>query len=363
MRTRATLILVLFLVVVGAVIGVSRFLQAQPPLPVRIAVHPLAAEWARAAAAQFNAQPPLAGGSRRIQIEIETIDDLQVWGADRMPWNSGDHPDGWIPAAAFSLTYAREQRLPLSQEHASLAVTPLVWGGFADAISRVTNAAAQPLDWQAVQSYASAQRLVLAYSHPGRTIAGLAVALSGAGAFHNSAALTSAQLSDAGYRAWFVPVLQSVPNFNTLGASPAQTIAARGPSVGEIGLLPESDWLNNRRGQLVTPTNPLQLAYPAYSVTFEFPLALWDDPASTDPEAPARTQGAAAFGDLLLSAEWQRRAADYGLRPAGGVADLAAGRFAEGAGAPDELPPTAFVQPPSRTDVLALIGVINQTVR
>jgi hypothetical protein len=35
----------------------------------------------------------------------------------------------------------------------------------------------------------------------------------------------------------------------------------------------------------------------------------------------------------------------------------------EGAGAPAELPPMAVVQPPGRADVLALIGVINQTVR
>jgi hypothetical protein len=98
-------------------------------------------------------------------------------------------------------------------------------------------------------------------------------------------------------------------------------------------------------------------------VAFEFPLALWDDPASADADAALRAQGAAAFGAFLMGEQWQQRAADYGLRPAGGVADLAAGRFAEGAGAPAELPPTAFVLPPSRTDVLALMGVINQTVR
>jgi hypothetical protein len=38
---------------------------------------------------------------------------------------------------------------PLVQTRPSLAVTPLVWGGFASAISRVTNAGAVPLDWQA----------------------------------------------------------------------------------------------------------------------------------------------------------------------------------------------------------------------
>jgi hypothetical protein len=79
---------------------------------------------------------------------------------------------------------------------------------------------------------AASRRLVLAYPNPGARSRGWRLRCPvPQGAFHETRrARSGVQLGAADFRARLAPVLQSAPDFNTLGASPAQTIAARGPS-------------------------------------------------------------------------------------------------------------------------------------
>ena len=228
-------------------------------------------------------------------------------------------------------------------------------------------ASGEPLDWTSIQEYLENERLSLALPHPGRSLAGLAVALSGAGDYHDSTTLAGQQATNSGFRSWLVEMLGHVPNFNTLGALPAETLAARGQSAGAVALLPESQWLTNLRGQLVNTSNPVMLSYPEYNIDFDFPLAVWDDHLTTDdPEVPLKRQAVRMFGEFALGEAQQRRAAEFGLRPSTlPLAAGSAGLFDTGApyGAAIELPALPYVTPPSRTDLLVLIGAINQAVR
>ncbi len=366
MKTRGTIILILFVVVVVVVVGVSQFLRSQPPLEVTIAVNPIALDWAQSVATAFNASEPVVNGSRRVQVRVTPVDDLQAWGADGGSWNLTDHPDGWIPGTSASLEYANGVRLPFTEIQPSLAHTLLAWGGFTDAVEDIT-ANGAPLDWTAIQEYTENERLSLALPHPGRSLAGLAVALSGAGDYHGSTNLAGQQVTDTGFRAWLVEMLGHVPNFNTLGALPAETLAARGQSAGAVALLPESQWLTNLRGQLVNPSNPVILGYPEYNVDFDFPLAVWDDiTADGDPDAGSKRAAIEAFGTFASGAAQQLTAANYGLRPPTAVLEAgSAGLFDAGLpyGTAIAAPAMTYVEPPSRTDLLALIGAINQAVR
>lgn len=366
MKTRGTIIFILFVVVVVAVVGISQFLRSQPPLEVTVAVNPIALDWAQELATAFNATEPVVNGSRRVQVRVTPVDDLQVWGADGGSWNLTDHPDGWIPGTSASLDYANAVRLPFTEIQPSLAHTLLAWGGFTDAVEDIT-ANGEPLDWTSIQAYMENERLSLALPHPGRSLAGLAVAIAGAGDYHDSTTLAGQQVTDPGFRAWLVEMLGHVPNFNTLGALPAETLAARGQSAGAVALLPESQWLTNLRGQLVNSSNPVTLSYPEYNIDFDFPLAVWDDTAATD-DADAGNKRAAleAFGNFASGAAQQLTAANYGLRPPTVLLEAgSAGLFDAGVpyGTAIEAPAMPYVEPPSRTDLLALIGAINQAVR
>jgi hypothetical protein len=364
MRNRATIILVLFIVGVLAVVGISQFLRSQPPLNVTVAVHPLAADWARAAATAFNATDPVVNGTRRVQVTILPVDDLSVWGSESNAWDLADYPDGWIPGTSFSVAYAQAMRMPLTIVQPSVAQTLLVWGAFGDVAGEI--APGGTLDWQEVIDYAERERVTLAFPHPGRSLSGLAVALSAAGAFHETDTLTGQMVSDPAFRTWFGTALQSVPNFNTLGASPAESIAARGRSLGQVALLPEADWLNNLRGSLISDATPIVLSFPARGFTFDFPLAVWTGTAVSDADADSRAAGVEAFGAFLMTPAQQQAAADFGLRPAGeGTAPEGSTLFeaAVAYNAALELPLTTTVALPSRTEMLTLIGSINQQVR
>lgn len=355
---RGSIFVIIFMLVAGGIVGASFFLRAQPPLEISVAVSPLASDWVQAAVDAFNATDPVVNATRRVRFTVETIDDLSVWLEDGRGWTQGSHPDAWIPAASFSVAFAREARMPLTIVQPTLARTLLVWGGFSDRIEAILGSETS-LDWRSIADAAPNARL--AFFHPARTAAGLAVLLSGAGDFHATTQPGDAELSSQDYRNWLRPVIEAVPNFNTLGISVAETLAARGPSIGEIGLLPESDWLRNLRGQLVQAAGPLRLDYPAYSLVFEFPLARWTDPQEVDPD---RQAGVEALGRWLLSAEQQAAAARYGLRSADGHAEMENELFnrAIAHGLLFE-PVYQAVEAPSRNAIRALLAWASTVIR
>lgn len=362
---RGTVIVIVFILVAVGVVAISQFLRAQPPLEITIAVTPLVRDWAQAAATAFNDTNPLVNSTRRILIRVTTAEDTQVWLEDRRLWTAETHPDGWIAAANFSLRLAQEAGFRFETVEDSLAHTPLIWGGFSSRMNTLTEDGAESFDWAAAVNTADEVRF--AFQHPARSVTGMAVLLSAAAEFADHEALTGADTASSQFRDWVRPVLESVPNFNTLGASVAETIAARGRSVGEIGLLPESEWLLNLRGQLVSSADPVRLSYPQYTVVFDFPLALWQGTvtAQTNPNAADIAAGVRAFGAWLASASQQAAAQQHGLRPAAGPGETPAELFARAVEYGVLFTPdlTRRVEPPARTELQRLATWVNSVVR
>lgn len=355
---RGPVIVLIFILLVAAVIGASQFMRAQPPLEITVAVSPLAEAWVTGAVNSFNASNPIVNGTRRVQVKVSTIDDLSAWSDQGQSQWLTTHPSAWIPASLASLGYAN--RLSFEVVQPSLAQTVLMWGGFSDRVDALTDKGAHPLDWNDVYHVASLQRWAnipsadadwgnvnLAFNRPDGSMAGLAEVFSGAAAFKGNANIDGATIVSGDFEDWMSPILTSVPNYNTLGTSVAQTMAARGSSVGDLALLPESEWLNNLSGQLVSSGNPIRLSYPAYPFVFDFPLLRWQ--GMTDDENKA----VAALGSWLLA----QHPETYGLRPATGLPPQTAKLFADAESYGVELSPDLSqpLQAPPRAETQRLL--------
>jgi hypothetical protein len=317
---RGSIFVILFVVVAAIVIGASQFLRSQPPTEITIAVDPLAVAWVENAVAALNATSPVVNATQRIQFRVTPVDDLDVWQGQRI-WSPDNHPAAWIPASSISVGYAKENGVPLGDVAASVARTPLVWGGYVSRVDVITDGGTAPLDWPTVAQAAETaswaalggesewQFIKLGFGQPGRKMNGLAVLFSGAGAYHKKADLSGADLRAADFRDWMLPVINSVPNFATLGSDPAAAMA-RGPSTVEIGFFPESQWLLNLSGLL--QNEDVRLSYPAYQFLLDFPLVRWQDSSTTDEQR----QAVDLLSGWLLATAQQSNAPDHGLRPA-----------------------------------------------
>lgn len=377
---RGTIVILVFIVVVAAIIGLSQFLRTQPPVELRIAVSPLIADWIRPAIEEYNATNPLQN-THRVRFVVEIVEDTAVWlddGAVRRTWTADNHPDAWIPAWSSSARYATD-RMPFEIVSPSIARTPLVWGGFESRVTALTTsgdlfgwdaiaAAAAAGNWRGINPQANlSNNFTLAYSRPNQSVMGLAVLLSGAAARVGQVDLGVNDLNSTEFRAWMQPVLESVPNFNTLGASPAQTIAVRGSGVGEIALLPESEWLRNLRGSLVNASDPIVLQYPALPFVFDFPVAAWlHDPLIPSTLSPSDRRGAvAAFANWLLAPAQQSSLIELGLRPAQASVPETASLFVNGNAYGIQFEPdlSSSVDATSRNDIQRLLVWANSYIR
>ncbi|MBC7810592.1 MAG: substrate-binding domain-containing protein [Burkholderiales bacterium] len=334
---RGTIFLVVFVVLAVAVIGVSQFLRSQPPLEITLAVNPLAEAWVRDAMTSFNAGENAVGAAaRRVQVQVISTDDPAVWQGESR-WTLANHPHAWIPASSASVDYTAGSggNLPFVSAADSLARTPLVWGGYASRVDALANSDAittNTLDWQMVAEAAATDEgswaalggdanwrfLKVAFPRPDSTMSGLGALFSGAGYFNENATLTGGATRSREFQSAFVPIINAVPNFQTLGSDIAAA-AARGSSTVEIALLPESQWLLNLDG--ITNNEDMRFSYPAYQFMLDFPLARWQSDTTTADEQAAVD----AVANFLLSAAQQQNAQRFGLRPAQGEPGAPAG--------------------------------------
>jgi hypothetical protein len=358
---RGIIILLLFIAIVAGILAVSQLIRQQPPLTITIAVDPLGAAWVRSAAETFNAGETLVG-TQRVQITIQEISDVDIWRGESV-WRSDNHPHAWIPASSASITYVNT--LPFETVQPNLARTLLVWGGFTSRLDVLTTNGAAPMDWAALGAAASADSgnwsaldggqaswgfLKFAFPTPERSMAGVAVLFSSAADYNATITLSGLETGARPYRDWLLPIIQSVPNFQTLGADPAATIASRGTSVVDAALLPESEWLGHLNS---LNASEFRLSYPQYQFVFDFPLALWDDTTTTDDVRAA----VVAFGTFLASEAQQANTLNFGLRPSATEPTGTETLFA--AGQPFGILPTPpldlIVQAPTKTDAQSLI--------
>ncbi|MEQ8677721.1 MAG: substrate-binding domain-containing protein [Aggregatilineales bacterium] len=363
---RGTIVLIIFAIIAAGVVGVSLFLQNQPPLEITVAVDPLAEDWIRESADAFNASDTLINGTRRVQVNVISTSDLDVWQNTRTNfWTAENHPELWIPASSASVTYAARANIPFNVVTESTARTPLLWGGYANRVDLLT-ADGEAFDWSQVVMAAETESwqalgggngfVNLAFLLPDRTMGGLGVLLSASAAYNDTVNLSGGVISRDFYD-WLTPVIDSVQNFNTIGNDIAQFMARNRASV-DIAIGPEVQWLNGLDG--ITRNGEVRFSYPEYAFVFDFPVAQWEDPATTSEELSAGQ----AFANYLLDDARQTRAIAHGLRPAVGAPPVTASLFstAEAYGVLIDPPlDTNVIQPPSATDIQSLIQWFTTT--
>jgi hypothetical protein len=245
----------------------------------------------------------------------------------------------------------------------SLAKTPLIFGGYASRINVLTRGADQPLTWAEVNNAAAKeswsvlggetnwQFVKLAVAIPDQTMSGLAVMLSAAGSHHQTRQLTTAELTDPGFRTEATKLMDSVSNFNTIGQDVAAFVS-RGTSAADIGIAPESQWLRNLDGILKNDEDA-RFSYPDYIFVFDFPLTRWEDTKVTDDTR----QAVNSLGNWLISSNQQESLKRYGLRPISGTITVADGLFADAEAYGIQLNPVLdnVIQAPPLNNLQALI--------
>jgi hypothetical protein len=365
--SRGTIVLVIFAVIALLIIGASALLQNQPLLEITLAVDPLIEGWARESVTAFNEQAVVVGAGRRVQVNVSTISDFDVW-IETVPWNGNTHPDAWLPSSTQSLAYAEERSLPFETIVPSLAKTVLVWAGFSDRVNVLAGSENDPLSWAIVQEAAEQESwevlggasnwrfFKLAFNQPSDSLIGLGVIFSAAAAFEESPAITSAQLTNPDFRNWIRPIFNAV-NF-TIGSNIPAITASRGTSVVDVAVAPESQWLQNL--DALAQRGVIRFSDPEYQFVFDFPLARWND-AQTSQEVRAAVD---ALGRFLEASNQQNQLTAYGLRPVSRTVTQADVLFAEAEplGIPInrdfEATAAAIIQPPNLTDVRTLLAWI-----
>ncbi len=300
---RGTIFIIVFVAIAAALVAATTLLRSQPPVEIDVAVDPLAEPWLRAAALEFNTSSVTVGVGRPVRVNVIAAPGMQILNE---PWSSNNPPDGWIPAwSAFAA--AIRMSVSLNTEALSLARTPLIWMRDASDDSPIS-----ALSWDGVQEAAASNRINIAFSAPSQSVQGFAVLLSGAAEFHGSAVLTDQQLNDSAMRQWLLPVIECVPNFNTISTDVGQFVAGpRGRNV-DVAIGPESQWLTSL--SVLARTYTPEFAYPDYPVMFDFPYITLSSAQTTDDERAASQ----AFAAFLLSDAQQAALETHGLRPASG---------------------------------------------
>jgi hypothetical protein len=314
--------------------------------------------WVTQAAQDYMASNPKVG-NRAVMVQVSRQESLGVWGEGANLWSAQNHPLVWIPEAGYNLAFAQEMRLNYQAHKASLGQSPVIWGGYQDYATVIVDrfgavdsnniqAAAAAERWEAIRGNSRWGFIKLAFSRPDSTGTGLASLFTLLGDLNNGA-LSEGLLGDTGNFEPLKPIIDSVPNFSTLGFDPGLVLSTRGTSTAELALLPEQQWLSHW-GQL-TQNESLLLYYPAHYILLDFPYAIWSDGETTADERRA----AQAFGDFLLTAPQQQALAESGFRPASGGNLSQYGPFsAAGDQVAPRLSGTALT-PPDRASVLALL--------
>ncbi len=331
------------------------------PIDITVAASPLVSNWIETAVQSYNGQRRQVNG-RVVEITLSTQDSLPVWNTPGI-WTNINHPTAWIPEATFAVEYVNDVGLQFSVLTPSIASTVMMWGAPTDR-AQVLISDYGVLNWNAIQQASVSTWAAIGgqpdwgmffkpgFAQPDRYTSGMAALLVAAAEFQQQAVLDAATLSDPALVAWLKPVVESGPDFASLGAHPAETIAARGTSVADAAFLPESEWLASFSG-LQHKLGALTLVYPSYQFWFNFPFAVWNGNDVTSQERSA----AEDFMNFLLSDDQQRRASGVGLRRADGT-PAATGLFdrAASAGVSINKPGGEVIEIPSRNDLRPFVN-------
>ncbi|MCO6453451.1 MAG: substrate-binding domain-containing protein [Caldilineales bacterium] len=362
------------------------------PIQVRILTALPVEPWVRAAAEQFNQEDHRLDGER-IQVEILATDGLTALGKfDRDEFGalaSGvdpadlsaeqqaameRFPTAWIPDsrylpelanAAYKERLGRDVFLTDGEYRTRpLALSLSTWGIY-QSRADVLDQKFGEVDWQVIHDAAISKGgwpelggepgwgfFKLVVPDPRKNVGGLTAMISAAGEYYGRPNISTEDVADPAFQAWLGELLGATTDLSGASAYTAEDFALFGYSVGDGGLLLESDLLNNMQGIENRWGEPLSIRYPEYVTWFDFPMSIW-----IGPETSALQKNAALeFERYLLSPEVQQQAIAYGLRPVSSdvaVDSVADSPFVqwEAQGVAPVVPRTAAMRSPDR-DVL-----------
>jgi len=308
--------------------------------------------WVQAAADEFSAAGHKLEGAT-IEVEIIPMDGLAALGK----WKRNDFaalpadvlledlpqeklaalesfPTAWIADGRFLVEIANASfREQLGRDRflndgqyrmRPLANTLLVWGLFRSrgapllenlgppSWSTFHKAAVAPTGWKELGGDPAWGNFKLAVNSSGERVGGPAAIVTAAGEFFDRTEILVEDVVDPQFRNWLTELMGAAAQFSGGATSGAESVALFGYTAGDGGQFLESDLLQYMEGIQNRWQEPVVLYYPKVTTWFDFPFAIW-----AGPETSAMQKNAAlAFQGFLLSEGQQRRALEFGLRPA-----------------------------------------------
>ncbi len=363
MRTRSKVIFAAIILLALVIVGVSLLvnqggntvagLTVEKPAEVNIRI--LSAipidPWVREMATKYNAENHKVGGAI-VHVEIVTMDglialsnwDKDAFGtlpADADPLNLTDaqkkslvdFPTAWIADSRYLVELAnvpykarlgRDVFLTDGEYRARpLAISPMVWGIYnsrAEALLKkypeinwrtIHDAALAKGGWAELGGDPSWGFFKPVIPNPQKNIGGLEAMVSAAGEYFNNTRIDTTSISQKDFQAWLLELMKAVTGLG-VSSYTAEDFALFGYSVGDGGLLLESDLLQNMQGMQNRWDDNMNIYYPQFLTWHDFPFAVWVGPETT----ALQKNAAIDFEQYLLNDPQQQRALAYGLRPA-----------------------------------------------
>jgi Ca-activated chloride channel family protein len=341
-RTRIIFFVIIGLalvVVVGGLIWSQLDREPEPlapevgggPLEIHVVSALPVADWVQEAARQFNEEGHSLEG-RTIHVTVTPMDGLTAKGRyDREEMDP--FPTAWIPDSRYlvelvNVTYkerlGRDVFLTDGEYRARpLVISLLAWGIY-DSRADVLEMQFDEISWHTIHEAALAPGgwadlggqndwgyFKLAISNPRKNISGLAAMVAAAGEYYDKTNITVEDVTNPEFQTWLGEIMSSMSDLSG-GTYTVADLALFGYTTGDAGQLLESDLLVNMQGIQSRWADPLRIVYPEYVTWFDFPFTVWMGPETTALEKNAALE----FETFLLSAEIQRQALEYGLRPA-----------------------------------------------
>ena len=288
------------------------------------------ADWVQDAARKFNEEQHTLEG-RPIHVTVTPMDGLVAKG--RYEQDEMDPlPTAWIPDsrylvelvnAVYKERLGRDVFLSDGEYRARPLATSLLTWGIYDSRAGVLEEGFGEISWNTIHDAAIAPGgwielggenewgyFKLAIPSPRKNVSGLQAMVAAAGEYYGKTNISVEDVTNPEFQAWLGEIMSSMSDLS--GSYTAADLALFGYTMGDGGLLLESDLLVNMQGLQTRWAEPMRIVYPEYVTWFDFPFTVWMGPETSALEKNAALE----FEKYVLSEETQREALAYGVRPA-----------------------------------------------
>jgi hypothetical protein len=282
-------------------------------------------EWLEGAARDFSAVHP--------EIQLQLVGKGSLDSAHAI-LDGSEKPTLWSPADSLALTllesdWATKYKRPLlatgSDAPTALLLSPLVFVVWEDRAKVLLEKGKGKLSWKLLHEALASNRgwpavggkaewgfVKLGHTDPTRSNSGLQALLSMSFEYHGRTAnLTVADLLEPKYQAFVTEIERGVSKFEASTGTFMTDMIRFGPSKYDIAVVYESlaiAQLENAQGRW----GNLRVGYPSTTLWSDHPIAL----LTGDWVRPEQAEAARIFIAYLKSVPVQKRALDYGFRPA-----------------------------------------------